>query len=198
MAQDEWVHHLVNKFGPASSGGVKYYAMDNEPEIWIVEEQDVRPAELSYEQMRDMHLDYATAIKDVDPSALITGPVTWHWLTLQYSPLDRGNDNYKTHADFNAHNKVPFMEWWLAQIKAHDDKAGRRSLDVLDIHLYPQGNVYSDGGAAPALDTRAVGPDVYRGVVDQAEDAGDSPAEGHDREELSRHETGPLRGELGR
>ena len=150
VAQDEWVHHLVNKFGPASSGGVKYYAMDNEPEIWIVEEQDVRPAELSYEQMRDMHLDYATAIKDVDPSALITGPVTWHWLTLQYSPLDRGNDNYKTHADFNAHNKVPFMEWWLAQIKAHDDKAGRRSLDVLDIHLYPQGNVYSDD-ASPEM-----------------------------------------------
>lgn len=150
VAQDEWVHHLVNKFGQASNGGVKYYAMDNEPEIWIVEEQDVRPAELSYEQMRDMHLDYATAIKDVDPTALITGPVTWHWLTLMYSPLDRGNDNYATHADFNAHNKVPFMDWWLAQIKAHDDKAGRRSLDVLDIHLYPQGNVYSDD-ASPEM-----------------------------------------------
>lgn len=144
VAQDEWVHHLVRRFGQAAEGGVKYYAMDNEPEIWCYEETDVRPAELGYEQMRDMHLDYANAIKDVDPTALITGPVPFFWPTIRWSPLDRGNDSYATLPDYNAHGRVPFLSWWLQEIRKHDEKIGRRSLDVLDWHLYPQGNVYSD------------------------------------------------------
>jgi hypothetical protein len=32
--QDEWVAHLVQKFGRASNGGVRFYAMDNEPDLW--------------------------------------------------------------------------------------------------------------------------------------------------------------------
>jgi hypothetical protein len=150
VAQDEWVYHLVRRFGRAADGGVRYYSMDNEPEIWFFEETDVRPAQLGYEQMRDMQLEYANAVKDVDPTALITAPGPFHWMTVMYSPLDRGNDNYATHPDFNAHGGVPFLEWWLQQIRQHDERTGRRSLDVLDWHPYPQGNVYSDD-VSPAM-----------------------------------------------
>lgn len=34
--QDEWVHHLTRKFGKANAGGVRFYAMDNEPDLWDV------------------------------------------------------------------------------------------------------------------------------------------------------------------
>jgi Glycoside hydrolase family 44 len=143
VAQDEWVYHLTRRFGPSANGGVRYYAMDNEPELWGVIHRDIRPAYLSYEQMRDIFLDYATAVKDVDRTAMVTGPVVWY-PNFDYSPLDRGTDNFATHADFNAHGGVPFMQWWLSEVQKHDALAGRRSLDVLDLHYYPQGLKNSD------------------------------------------------------
>ncbi len=144
VAQDEWVYHLTRRFGPSGSGGVRYYAMDNEPDLWFAEHTDIRPAELSYEQMRDTFLDYATAVKHVDPTALVTGPVLSGWLGYFYSPLDRGSDNYHTKADHAAHNNQDFLPWWLSQIRAHDEQTGQRSLDVLDIHYYPSGGEYPD------------------------------------------------------
>ncbi len=153
VAQDEWVYHLKRRYGDAASGGVRYYAMDNEPELWGVIHRDIRPAYLSYEQMRDMFLDYSTAVKDVDSTALVTGPVIWN-PAFQYSPLDRGSDNYATHADNTAHGGVPFIEWWLSEIHKHDQSAGRRNLDLFDLHYYPQGLKgvdYSNPGIAAQL-----------------------------------------------
>lgn len=150
VAQDEWVYHLVRRFGRAAEGGVRYYAMDNEPDLWWTTHTDIRPAQLSYDQMRDLFLEYASAVKEVDPSALITGPVSWGWSNYFYSPLDCATDNYRTHADRNAHGGTPFLEWWLSEIRKHDEAAGRRTLDVLDLHFYPQGGEYSDT-TSPAM-----------------------------------------------
>lgn len=148
VAQDEWVYHLVRRFGTAAAGGVRYYAMDNEPDLWYATHTDVRPAEIGYDQMRDIFLEYASAVKDVDPTALVTGPVSWGWTGYFYSALDRGSDNFHTHADRNAHGGTPFLDWWLSQIRQHDERAGRRTLDVLDLHFYPQGGEYSDDVSA--------------------------------------------------
>lgn len=145
VAQDEWVYHLVRRFGRAAEGGVRYYAMDNEPDLWPYTHTDIRPAQLSYDQMLNTFLDYATAVKAVDPTAQTTGPVSWGWPNYFYSPLDKNTDNYRIHADRNAHGDMPFLAWWLDAIRRHDEATGRRSLDVLDLHFYPQGQgVYSD------------------------------------------------------
>ena len=144
VAQDEWVYHLTRRFGMAAEGGVRYYAMDNEPDLWAYTHTDIQPAQLSYNQMRDRFLDYANAIKDVDASAQITGPASWGWTNYFYSPLDAGGDNYRSHADRGAHQDMPFLAWWLAELRRHDETHGRRSLDVLDLHFYPQGGEYSD------------------------------------------------------
>ncbi|HEY7349030.1 MAG TPA: glycoside hydrolase family 44 protein [Ktedonobacterales bacterium] len=144
VAQNEWVAHLLNRFGPAQNGGVRFYAMDNEPDLWSFTHTDIHPAELSYDQLRDIFLDYATAVKEIDPTALVTGPVLSGWVAYFYSPLDRGKDNFRTHADKQAHGGQDFLPWWLSQIRAHDERTGQRSLDVLDIHYYPQGGEYSN------------------------------------------------------
>ncbi len=143
VAQDEWVYHLVKRFGNARAGGVRFYAMDNEPDLWFAIHTDIRPAEISYDQMRDTFLEYATAVKSVDPGALVTGPVLSGWLGYFYSPLDRGSDNYHTKADHRAHNNQDFLPWWLTQIRQHDEQTGQRTLDVLDIHYYPAGGEYT-------------------------------------------------------
>lgn len=37
----DWVRHLVSTFGPASSGGVRYYQLDNEPDNWQALRSDI-------------------------------------------------------------------------------------------------------------------------------------------------------------
>jgi len=153
VAQDEWVYHLTKRFGQAATGGVRYYAMDNEPDLWFAEHTDIRPAELSYDQMRDIFLDYAAAVKSVDPTAQVSGPVLSGWYSYFYSPLDRGNDNYHSKPDHRAHNDMDFLPWWLSQIYQHDQRAGQPSLDMLDIHYYPAGGEYG-GGTDPQTNAR--------------------------------------------
>ncbi len=138
VAQDEWIYHLTRRFGPSGNNGVRFYAMDNEPDLWFYTHTDIRPAEVSYDQMRDTFLDYATAVKSVDPTALVTGPVVSGWDGYLYSALDRGNDNFRTRADYQAHGSQYLLPWWLSQLRQHDEQTGQRSLDVLDIHYYPQ------------------------------------------------------------
>jgi hypothetical protein len=166
VAQDEWVHHLTRHFGRADSGGVRYYAMDNEPDLWYATHTDVRPAALSYDQMRDIFLDYAGAVKDVDPSAQITGPVSWGWPSYFDSALDAALDNYRSHPDRDAHGGAPFLTWWLGELRRADERAGRRTLDVLDLHYYPQGGEYSDDVSAETAarrlrSTRALWDSAY-------------------------------------
>lgn len=139
VAQDAWVNHLIGKYGTAQNGGVKFYAMDNEPDLWDGTHTDVHPARMGYDDLLSMFYEYGTAVKDADPSAQITGPVSWGWTGYIYSPLDRGNDNFHTHADRTKHDNTPFLLWFLQQAKNRDTKAGRRILDVLDVHYYPQG-----------------------------------------------------------
>lgn len=137
--QDEWVHHLLRQFGSAGSGGVRFYAMDNEPDLWDQTHTDIHPARLGYDDTLGEFLEYASAVKDVDPTAQVTGPVCSGWTSYEYSALDRGNDNFRTHAERKRHADAPFLPWFLKQVRAHDEKVGRRSLDVLDVHYYPQG-----------------------------------------------------------
>lgn len=166
VSQDEWVAHLKNKFGDASHGGVQFLAMDNEPDLWDATQTDVHPARMGYDDVLRNFLDYGTAVKDVDPSVLVTGPVSWGWPGYMYSALDRGDDNFKAHADRSNHGETPFLPWFLAQVHAHDVKAGRRTLDVLDVHYYPQENgVYSGRADNP---TRALRLRSTRSLWDPA------------------------------
>jgi hypothetical protein len=153
VAQDEWIYHLKSRFGAAANGGVRYYAMDNEPDLWFATHVDIRPAEISYNQTRDIFLDYATAIKSVDPTALITGPVLSGWTGFMFSSLDRGDDNFKTAADYHAHGNQHLLPWWLSEIRKHDEQTGQRTLDVLDIHYYPQTDGVYAGNSDPKTNT---------------------------------------------
>lgn len=150
--QDEWVYHLVKKFGDAAHGGVKFYAMDNEPDLWDSEHSDIHPVRMSYDEMLANFLEYATAVKSADPTAMITGPVLSGWTAYWYSSRDRGSDNFRTHTDRTAHGGIPFLKWWLGQVHRHDLRTGKRTLNVLDIHYYPQENGVYAGRTDPQTD----------------------------------------------
>jgi len=134
--QDEWVNHLMTHFGPTA---VRYFAIDNEPDLWSSTHADVHPAEQGYNDMLANFEAYASAVKARDPHALVLGPTVSGWTGYFYSALDRGTDNFTTHADRTAHGGTAFLPWWLAQVAKSDRAHGTRTLDLLDVHYYPQG-----------------------------------------------------------
>jgi hypothetical protein len=150
--QDEWVNHLVALYGRAATGGVGFYAIDNEMDQWSYTHRDVHPAQIGYDEMAKTFLAYSDAIKAVDPTAQVVGPESCCWANYLYSALDRGTDNFATHADRVAHGNEALIPWFLDQVRQHDSASGHRSLDVLTVHWYPQGQGVYGEASSTAID----------------------------------------------
>ncbi len=150
--QDEWVHHLVNRFG----SGVRYFAMDNEPDLWSSTHTDVHPVRMGYDDMLANFEEYATMVKAQDPQALVLGPDVSGWTSYLYSELDRGSDGFATHADRKRHGDAAFLPWWLQQVARADGQRGGRSLDLLDVHYYPQAQGVYSAAAGPDTQERRI------------------------------------------
>ncbi|HWD40204.1 MAG TPA: glycoside hydrolase family 44 protein [Fimbriimonas sp.] len=135
--QRAWVKHLVEKFGPASAGGVPIYQMDNEPGGWANTHRDVHPQPPTYGEIIEKTIRYAGAVKSADPSAMVLGPGDFGMAVYKGSPEKQGGL-------WNA-------ELYLKSLHDASGKAGHRLLDYFDEHYYP---VPDDGvgplGLAPA------------------------------------------------
>ncbi|MGW2642032.1 glycoside hydrolase family 44 protein [Streptomyces sp. NPDC001348] len=139
-----WVQYLDKTYGTANDGGVRFYNLDNEPDLWWSTHRDVHPTGPGYDEIRDSTYATAAAIKDADPAAQTLGPVGWGFNSLIYSGLDQktcgeqGGDCWSNPPDRAAHGGVQFAPWYLQQMKAYEQAHGRRVLDYFDEHIYPQ------------------------------------------------------------
>ena len=89
-------------------------------------------------------------IKAVDPDAKVIGFSAWGVLELAGSNVDMmpaAPDGYKHYdkpspaekwRDRKAHGNVPQLVSYLKGVKAASEKAGKRLIDVVDIHWYPE------------------------------------------------------------
>jgi hypothetical protein len=121
----QWMRHLFDD----KAFDIRFIAMDNEPELWGHTHYDVHPDCTTYQEILDKYIEYATAVREVAPAAELTGPVTCCWYFYWNSAAGE--------VDKLQHQGQDFLPWFLDQVRQHDDQAGRRSLDVLDIHYYP-------------------------------------------------------------
>jgi hypothetical protein len=141
--QQDWVKHLVAKWGAAAKGGVQYYLLDNEPALWNSTHRDVYPVGLKLDDLRAKTLEYAAKIKAVDPTALVVGPEEWGWTGYLYSGYDSqwgGEHKDWSHLpDRAAHGNKDAMPWLLDQLHQENIRTGKRLLDVFSLHFYPQG-----------------------------------------------------------
>jgi hypothetical protein len=123
-----WVQRLVGQgLGP------QFIAMDNEPDLWGSTHYDVHPDCPTYEEILDKYIDYSTAMRAAAPDAKLLGPVMCCWYTYWNTapgPNDGGDKD--------------FLAWFLAHVRDHDQQAGGRSLDAVDLHYYPQSDVFND------------------------------------------------------
>ena len=141
----DWVTYLVSKFGTAANGGVAFYDLDNEPAWWDAVHRDVHPVASTYDEVTNNGIATALAIKTADPTAAVNGPVVDYWWNYFYSKKDIESgwgsgggpcwQPWSNPVDRQAHNGVPFIEYYLQQFKAQEATHGRL-LDYLDLHTY--------------------------------------------------------------
>jgi hypothetical protein len=145
--QQGWVQHLVSRWGASASGGVRYYVLDNEPSLWHSTHRDVHPVGAKMDEIFSDVVAYGTQIKAVDPGALIIGPEEWGWSGYFYSGYDQqwgGKNGWSNLPDRTAHGNQDYLPWFLAQLAQNNVATGKRLLDVLSVHFYPQGGQYGN------------------------------------------------------
>jgi sugar lactone lactonase YvrE len=134
-----WVQQL--KANAATNGPVRFYGLDNEPDLWFETHRDVYPNAWGYDQFRDLTYRYGAAIKAADAGAQLLGPDVHGWTYYWHSPYDGQREDWASPDDRNAHGGTPFVEWYLQQMRAYEQTNGVRLLDYFDLHFYPQNGV---------------------------------------------------------
>jgi hypothetical protein len=126
--QDEFVNWVKSKYphGHTDPARPIFYCLDNEPDLWSGTHAEVHPKPATYAEMVEKTIAYARAIKAVQPSALVFGPVNYGWqgfVRLQNAPDAKNRD---------------FQEVYLKALAQAEKDHGKRLLDVLDVHWYPE------------------------------------------------------------
>jgi hypothetical protein len=120
--QDEFVNWLKTNRSSASI----LFSLDNEPDLWSSTHNEVHPNPVTYAELTQRTRDYASAIKAVWPAAKVVGPVSYGFF---------GYERLQGAPDANNRN---FLDYYLDQARAMETAAGRRLVDVLDLHYYPE------------------------------------------------------------
>lgn len=124
----EWVEGML-----ADGVPIQFLAVDNEPELWGYTHYDVHPTCSTFEEVLATYIEYAQALRPVAPDAELLGPVICCWFdyanTLMVAADGSGND---------------FVRFFLDGVRAADEEFGQRTLDVLDVHYYPQSNIFNE------------------------------------------------------
>lgn len=154
----DWVTDLVARYGPAADGGVRLYALGNEPGLWNDSHHDFHPDPLTYDELWAKGRDLATAVKAADPGAQVLGPVEWGWPNYFCSTADVPDNGCTPESpDRAAHGGTDLSSWYLQQFAEREQQTGVRLLDYFDLHYYPQGTY------RPATDvTRSLWDPTYR------------------------------------
>jgi fibronectin type 3 domain-containing protein len=146
----DWAAALATAFGSAPH----FYDMDNESDIWGGTHHDVHPDPAGYAELRDIYLRVARGLKTWDPAAIRLGPVSccWWFYWNGANSSDKGN-----------HAGIDFLPWWLNEVYWQDQIAGTRSLDIFDIHAYPDG---PDTSSYTLAQKKALAVSIYRDYWD--------------------------------
>jgi hypothetical protein len=140
-----------------------FYNLDNEPGLWgeslpaawqpgvptSVQPSPqgrthgaLHPYAPTFVELRDKTIANASAIKDVNPNALVFGGVGYGWndfATLQDAPDRASYDNEISHPGGDEPSgEMHYYEFLLKQVATAEATQGRALMDVLDFHWYPE------------------------------------------------------------
>lgn len=144
--QDEFVRWLELTFPTAHQDPTRelFYSLDNEPDLWSDTHAEIQPNPVTYAELLDKSIRFASAIRTQSPQGKIFGFVSYGFngfINLQ-NASDNGNRD--------------FINFFLDGMRAAGTQQNKRLLDVLDLHWYPE----ATGGG-----TRVIGEDTSAAVV---------------------------------
>ncbi|HSI72575.1 MAG TPA: glycoside hydrolase family 44 protein [Fimbriimonas sp.] len=122
--QDEFVYHMRQKYLGATLP--IWFSLDNEPDLWFYTHPRITPTKPTYASIMATSKQYGEAIKDTWPNTLVFGPASYGW------------NGYSTFQDATDANGRFFLDFYLTQFRQMEEAKGRRFLDVLDLHWYPE------------------------------------------------------------
>jgi fibronectin type 3 domain-containing protein len=136
--RDDWATVMATAFGNTTCSfpyypsitSCHFYDMDNEIDIWGSTHRDVHPDPTTYDELSNIYLTEAVNLKGWDPQAVRLGWVSCCW-EFYWNSAAGGTDK-------SAHANIDFMPWWLNQIAWNDAVNSARSLDIFDVHAYPE------------------------------------------------------------
>ena len=114
---------------------IRYWNMDNEPEIWSGTHDDVCPVQPPVETFMQAYFDVAKKARALYPDIKLVGPVPcneWQWYNWDNQRIQLGQNYYV------------WLEYFIKRIGEEQQDSGVRLLDVLDIHFYPYETSPSD------------------------------------------------------
>jgi len=151
---DEYVNFLVNEFGQANTaGGIKGYALDNEPALWPSTHPRIHSDKPTCSEVVQRSIALSNAVKNVDEYAEIFGPALYGFNA--FTTFQDASDwaSVRSGKGYNW-----FIDYYLDEMRKAETTYGKRLLDVLDVHWYPE--AYGDSritetGANTANDNAA-------------------------------------------
>ncbi|GCE29697.1 hypothetical protein KDA_51810 [Dictyobacter alpinus] len=155
-----WIQHLVQTHGNSATSGITY-ELDNEPGNWRIVHTDIHPEPTGYDELTNDTIKYAQMIKATDPTAQTMGPSDGY--SYAYVHLDLQD---KPGDGITSHNGMPWIPYYLQQMKNYEQQHGTRLLDYLDVHYYGDQSSNDDNATTNAarLDsTRALWDPTYNG-----------------------------------
>lgn len=134
--QDEFVNFIETTFSDAHNGMAPeiFYSLDNEPALWPSTHSLVHNAKPTYAEMTERSTNTARMIKDRAPAAKVFGNVSYGW--AEFKNLQDAPDAGSTRAPGQVGNS--YLDYYLASMRSQSESAGRRLVDVLDLHWYPE------------------------------------------------------------
>jgi len=159
--EQDWVKYIMQRYGPANAGGVRMWNMDNEPEWWYSVHIDIYQQPATYDDMWARNLKWAQAVKAVDPTTLIVGPVPGGWSGMLFSSKDMWSGwttrspwkYWNNPVDYKAHGSVYWVPYYLQQMQKFERQNGYRLLDVVDVHAYIQPSALTSEAGNTAMET---------------------------------------------
>ncbi|RYZ23086.1 MAG: T9SS type A sorting domain-containing protein [Chitinophagaceae bacterium] len=135
---EEELNFLLHHYGQSNTAtGIRGYSLDNEPCLWFSTHPRLfGETHVAVDTLLRRSIALANLIKDMDPTAEVFGPALYGfnaYLDLQQAP-DWG--------DYNSRYDM-FVHYYLDEMRRQDSAGGRRLLDVLDLHWYPEYNFTS-------------------------------------------------------
>jgi len=139
--QNEFVAFL-ERWREQRRGPPIWFSLDNEPDLWHDTHPRIQPKSPTKKELIERSILFAKAIKQESPDALVFGPAVSGWMGITTGGV----------GEFDRERY--FVDDYIDAFGKESKKGGKRLLDVLDVHWYPEHRsaknvrITADSGAA--------------------------------------------------